>query len=119
MSLQSRLLPLMDAIRYSKRLRQAGALGWFLKGRTSTDACRSAIRLSKSLTLVDEGPLQRKVLLAVQRRPGFDDPAPWEGAVRAEPRYTKLLRENPELTRSVILKAPASDGEKGVLLMTF
>jgi glycosyltransferase involved in cell wall biosynthesis len=109
----------MDALRYSKRLRQALAWGWFLQGRTSTDACRSAIGLSKSLTLADEGPLQRMVLRAIQRLPGFDDRAPWEKAVREEPRYSRLLREAPELTRSLILKAPAANGEKGVLLMTF
>jgi|UniRef100_UPI003783D7C9 hypothetical protein len=119
MSLQPLILPLMDALRYSKRLRQALAWGWFLRGRSSTDPCRRAIGLSKSLTLADEGPLQRMVLRSIQRLPGFDDRAPWEKAVREEPRYSRLLRETPELTRSLILKAPAANGEKGVLLMTF
>jgi hypothetical protein len=43
----------------------------------------------------------------------------WSKVAANLPRYRKLLEDEPSLTRSIILKAPLADGEKGVLLMYF
>jgi glycosyltransferase involved in cell wall biosynthesis len=43
----------------------------------------------------------------------------WRDIVAVNPRYDPLIRENPQLTRSVILKGHTTQGEKGVLLTYF
>lgn len=76
-------------------------------------------RLTRALTMLESPASRARAIGALQQKPGFDNAAPWEAAVRAEPRYASLLQDKPQLTRSVILKAPGPHGEKGVLLMTF
>ena len=92
---------------------------WYLQGCATKSAGLRVSRLAKSLTMFEDGAGFHRAAQALAQRPGFAAAAPWEEAVRAEPRYASLLRDSPQLTRSVILKAPAAGGEKGVLLMTF
>ena len=119
MSLTTSLLPLKDALRYSRRLRHVG--GWLAhaRGLTAQEPAERIARLTRALTMLESPASRRRAVDALHRKPGFDDPAPWEAAVRAEPRYAGLLKDKPHLTRSVILKAPGPGGEKGLLLMTF
>lgn len=119
MSFPASLQSLKDAVRYSRGLRHAGGLIWLACGlRAGTPAVRIT-RLARALTMLDNAATRRKAVQALRQNPGFDDPAPWAEAVRAEPRYSNLLKDKPHLTRSVILKAPGPGGERGVLLMTF
>ena len=43
----------------------------------------------------------------------------WTDVVNSTPRYKSQLEKNPYLNRSIVLKAPGANGEKGVLLLTF
>jgi glycosyltransferase involved in cell wall biosynthesis len=43
----------------------------------------------------------------------------WTEVVKGLPRYRELLKMDPALTRSILLKAPGEGGERGVLLMYF
>lgn len=119
MSLSTQLLPLKDSVRYSRGLRQAYGLSEYLRGCAARNAAQRVSRLSKALTLLSYGPAFRRAVRTLEHHADFDTPIPWEEVLRAEPRYASLLKDNPQLTRSVILKAPGADGEKGVLLMTF
>lgn len=119
MSLATSLLPLKDALRYSRRLRHVGGLLTHVRGLAAWQPAMRIARLTRALTMLESPASRRRAVEALHRKPGFDDPAPWEATVRAEPRYAGLLKDKPHLTRSVVLKAPGPGGEKGLLLMTF
>jgi hypothetical protein len=119
MSLATSLLPLKDALRYSRLLRHAGGLLAHARGLAAPEPAVRIARLTRALTMLESPASRARAVRALQRKPGFDAAAPWEAAVRAEPRYAGLLKEKPHLSRSVILKSPGPGGEKGVLLMTF
>ncbi len=119
MSFPASLQPLKDSVRYSRTLRHVNGLIWNARGMLTGAPAVRITRLSRALTMLESAATRQKAVQALRRNPGFDNPAPWEEAIRAEPRYSKLLKEKPHLTRSVILKAPGPGSEKGVLLMTF
>lgn len=112
-------LPLIDAIRYSRRLRHAAGWIWYIRGMLTTMPAVRVTCLTRALRMFENAASRQKAKQALEINPGFDNPGPWEKAVRSEPRYSKLLKERPHLTRSVLLKAPRPGEEKGVLLVTF
>jgi glycosyltransferase involved in cell wall biosynthesis len=109
---------LEDQLRHSPQLRTTLALWHWLRSRLARRPVAQIRHLGKALGLA-EHPAVARLLTEDFRfllRPDLE-PA-WRTAVAGHPRYAPLLRDQPLLTRSVVLKAPA-DGEKGVLLNYF
>jgi len=114
-------LRLLDGLRHSKSLRHLNA--WRLAFQSALQqenpasaslACR-ALGFSGSARL--DHWLSRRVEKWVDEPPHHEF---WQKAVRmSHPRYDAPLRREPCLTRSMLLKAPSEDGEKGVLLTLF
>jgi glycosyltransferase involved in cell wall biosynthesis len=107
-----------DHLRHSPRLRTTLALWHWLRSRLDRRPVAQIRHLGKALGLA-EHPAVTRLLTEDFRfllRPDLE-PA-WRAAVAEHPRYAPLLRDQPQLTRSVVLKAPAGD-EKGVLLNYF
>ena len=107
-----------DHLRHSPHLRTALALWHWLRSRLDPRPVAQIRHLGKALGLA-EHPAVARLLTEDFRfllRPDLE-PA-WRAAVAGHPRYAPLLRDQPRLTRSVVLKAPAN-GEKGVLLNYF
>ncbi|HCN78108.1 MAG TPA: hypothetical protein DIT13_13060 [Verrucomicrobiales bacterium] len=123
MSLKTRLRLLLwrveDDIRYSRRLRAALAWLHWLRGRLARGLEKQARHFSKALSLA-ETP-RSAVFIAEDFRHSLATVAEpvWRRIVASNPRYTPLIQEKPLLTRSVILKAPGPQGEKGALLNYF
>lgn len=128
MSLSTRLrtLPLLrlkDNLLYSRTLRHLNACRLAVQARLSGGGAkaRAALLGCRAVSFSESEGLNRWLSAGIQ--PLIDHPAEpgfWEGVVRAaHPRYDAPLRREPGLTRSVLLKAPGPDGEKGMLLMLF
>lgn len=114
------LLRLKDSIRYSRTVRHLYACCLAAQSRMFSQT-RAAVLACRALGFSEYAGLDRRVALVVQ---SWIDRPPrekfWEDVILAShPRYGEPLRREPGLTRSVLLKAPANDGEKGVLLMYF
>lgn len=111
----------LDALRHARVIREAAALGYLLRGRLARDDARRAANFARVLNFTEIRTLARAAVRQLGRSPGLEESsaAVWSRVVRELPRYRTLVRERPALDRSVILKAPAAGGEKGILLMTF
>jgi len=113
-------LAAVDAIRYSPAVREAA--GWleFLLALFSGDPVVRGSRLTRALAFASSRKLAALCTAKIHARPGIDGVGEvWSRIVRGLPRYRNLIKERPQMDRSIILKAPAENGEKGVLLMTF
>lgn len=114
------LLRLKDNIRYSRTLRHLNACRLAVNSRMSSRK-RAVVLACRALGFSEHAGLDRHLIRVV--RPLIDRPPRekfWEDVILAShPRYGEPLRREPGLTRSVLLKAPGSHGEKGVLLMLF
>lgn len=114
------VLRLKDNIRYSRTLRHLNALRLYAQSRISSDK-RAAVHACRALGFSELSGLDRH--LSHSLRPWIDMPPEdgfWEDVIRAShPRYDAPLHREPGLTRSILLKAPSQDGEKGVLLIAF
>ncbi len=119
MRFQSFVLPIVDALRYSKQLRLAAGWWALMKAWLSGDMVARASHLARAMTYADTSYLRSKVLGALKDKPGFENTDVWTESVLTTNRYRALVRDDPSLSRSIVLKAPGIGGEKGVLLMTF
>ena len=107
-----------DHLRHSRTLRTSLALWHWLRSRLARRPVAQIRHLGKALSLA-EHPAVAQLLAEDFRDLNRPDLEPaWRAAVTSHPRYATLLRDQPQLTRSVVLKAPAP-GEKGVLLNYF
>lgn len=124
MNLKVRLLlsiwRFVDSGRHSVFLRNLNAIRLFVASCVALDHIRSAERLSCSLGFSESLWLGETIRSALKRRfPPEGNSDLWLKVAANLPRYRKLLDDEPSLTRSIILKAPLADGEKGILLMYF
>lgn len=111
---------LEDTARHSRLLRSLNAIRLVLTASVVRDDVRAAGILSRALGFSEASWLNEATIKALKRRfPPEGNSDLWRKVVAQLPRYRKLLENEPSLTRSIILKAPHSDGEKGVLLMFF
>jgi len=84
------------------------------------DSAKTAVLLSRALGFSESPTLDQWITSCLKKRftpEGNSDV--WGRVVAGLPRYRHLLVSDPALTRSIILKAPAAGGEKGVMLMYF
>ncbi len=109
-----------DAARHSRTLRHLNALRMAAQAGVS-DSVRSATLACRAIGFCEHGSLHRQ--LSKKLQPQIDAPPQpgfWDEVVRgSHERYGDNLRQNPSLTRSIILKAPSANGEKGVLMIPF
>lgn len=111
---------LLDALRYSPHSREMLGCWWLARGLLSGDAVTRGERLARALGFASGGPLLSLCVDGIRKRPGIDGAsAVWAEVVGRVPRYRDAIVSQAFLDRSVILKAPGADGERGVLLMTF
>lgn len=109
-------LRLTDELRHSRKLRSLNALRLRLRSNFSPPA-QAAAMLCRALEFSESEWLNQHIIRRLSRFPLTE--AFWRPIVAALPRYRSLVVQQPHLTRSIILKAPGPEGEKGVLLMYF
>lgn len=110
---------LVDHLRHSKILRSLNAIRLLVQGSLRSGPC-AADALSRALAFSEHVVLSQLVARQLRRRfPPESNADLWTQVVANLPRYRDLLREASHLTRSILLKAPGTGGEKGVLLMYF
>ena len=120
MNLKTRLIvPLRDGLGYCPNVRLLAAWREFGRGRLSSSVAQRAARLARALALAESPGIEAAARSALERQPGIENAAVWRAVVFSLPRYAKMMRDDPALTRSIILKSPGGNGEKGVLLMYF
>ena len=110
---------LLDSLRHSRALRSLNALRLYLIARCSR-SIRAAELYVRSLAFSESSVLDGVLIRRVVRNGELlHDEATWAAVVSNLPRYRQLIREQTQLTRSIVLKEPGLNGEKGVLLMYF
>jgi len=76
-------------------------------------------KLARGLGLLESRCGQRWVESRLRRSLDCKGSEIWGQTIQHHTRYGAIHREEPALTRTLVLKAPADGGEKGVLLATF
>lgn len=110
---------LSDFARHSPTVRLfTGATAW-LCGRATRDTVERARRLARAMEFTQSPWLTENIRHSIAQAPGFDDPETWLQILRSNPRYAQIMQADPALSRSILLKPPGVNGEKGILLMTF
>ena len=117
--LQRIVIKFKDSLRYAASVRELAGWAYWLKGMLAANPVVRLRLMTRAFGMAESRTLEataRKVLMkCVASQPS----ALWQQVVTAQPRYRDLIRKDPALSRSIILKAPGANGEKGVLLMTF
>lgn len=111
--------PVIDTLRHSPALRSLAAWTALVRGRLAGSENARAARLVRAIDLAEASGVEMAARTALAKRPGIENAAVWRAVASSLPRYRKMMGKNPALTRSIILKSPGENGEKGVLLMTF
>jgi len=75
--------------------------------------------ITRALEMGEQLAFHQKLATQLEHGGVFEDRARWVAVVRSSGRYQAHFRRRTTLNRSIILKAPGGDGEKGLLLMTF
>lgn len=113
-------LKLSDALRYSRAAREAAGWMWLGRGLLARDPVQRGSCLARAVSFAWSGTLVDLCARMLHANPGIEGAAEvWSQVVRGLPRYRELIKTRPLLDRSIVLKAPGAQGEKGVLLMTF
>ncbi len=112
-------LTVIDALRHSPALRTlAGILAW-ARAQIAGSASKRAKKLASAMEFSAWPAFSRLVRRSIQHSPGLENAEVWQDVLNTNPRYRRLIESDPSLSRSILLKAPVENGEKGVLLMTF
>ena len=110
---------LEDSLRHSLLLRSLVAVLHWAKSRVSPKATSKITHLAKALALTESGAASDFYSKDFRELLQTEDPQAWHEVIHSNPRYSRILRDEPQLTRSAILKAPGPNQEKGVLLTYF
>src|SRR5439155_25000295 len=105
----------LDALRYSSALEKLAAATTVLRMKLTRGEVRSAALALKARRLTHGGWLERKAQKKLDRSWRHCGDV-WTNHRIGRQRYAKLL-ESPALDRTIVLKAPSSGGEKGVMLI--
>ena len=106
-----------DSLRHSPLVRELA--GWLalLRARFQRTPTSAASWHCRALDLANSTLLQDLALASLT--PHLNDTDLWHKVVSGLPRYRTLIPTQPALTRSIILKSPGPNGEKGALLLYF
>lgn len=113
------LIRIMDNFRYSRRVRAMLAWQFWWRGKLVRRLDSRISHFTKALALAETPGSWRRIMESVKPLMNPARESKWRSVVTSHPRYSSLLREKPHLTRSVVLKEPGADGEKGLLLNYF
>ena len=105
----------LDALRYSSALEKLAAATTVLRMKLARGEVRSAALALKARRLTHGGWLERTAQKKLDRSWRHCGDV-WTNHRIGRQRYAKLL-ESPALDRTIVLKAPSSGGEKGVMLI--
>lgn len=109
-----------DDVKYAARSREWMGWLWLFRGVMTRDKALRGTRLARALGFAMSERLRGICISKLNACPGIDGAAAvWTEVARRNARYGAIIKKQPRLERSIILKAPGNDGEKGVLLMTF
>lgn len=109
----------VDHARHSKLLRTLNAARHYFQAQLEGGS-NAASRLATALAFSEHPLWDQRITSSLMTRFAPESNAElWSQVVAGLPRYRQLIKADPQLTRSIILKAPGINGEKGVLLMYF
>lgn len=109
-----------DELQHSPFIRECAGWALFFRGMMAGEAAARGAHLARAIGFAFSQRLADRCTKALHAQPGIDRAGEaWSRIVSGLPRYRELLKQRPHLDRSIILKAPSDDGEKGVLLLTF
>jgi len=104
-----------DWLYYSRLPREISAALHFLRGKWTRDPAAKLERAIDAYRFSSIGPIKQRALESIRDR----TPSPiWREQKIGWSRYAEQLKD-PALTRTVVLKAPGENGEKGAMLLTF
>lgn len=106
-------------LQYSPCFREL--MGWLqvMSGRMSAKPSVRAAKLMRGFSLVGSSWSQNRICDMLRKHPGIEAEAVWRDTMKEHHHFGPLMRKLPGLSRSIVLKAPAAHGEKGILLLTF
>jgi len=120
MRIQTAVWRVEDFLRHSSHVRNLNAIFLVARAYASNVEAVAARHLSRALAFSENPALSRRITASIMKRfpPEFTQ-GTWRQVVEDIPNYRKILESDPQLTRSILLKAPGLNGEKGVLLLYF
>jgi hypothetical protein len=106
-------------LQYSPFVREL--MGWMqvVSGRMSRKPSVRAAKLVRGMSLMASEWARNRIYKMLQKNPGIDAEGVWRDTLKEHQQFRPLLQRLPGLSRTIVLKAPAANGEKGVLLLTF
>ncbi len=108
-----------DALRYNPQLRHAKGLMHLLRSRLSRTTSRHLHQLCSAVPLLLDGEVKARAMERI--RPHLDGPSAsvWRESQIGWERYAEHLKKDSHVSRTLMLKAPAANGEKGVIVTHF
>jgi glycosyltransferase involved in cell wall biosynthesis len=110
---------LKDGVRYSQPVREGIGQMLGLLARLTQDPSKRLSLLCRAVSLCDRREKWQPLMTRLHQAADDATALTWTAALRHRSRLPAIVKSRPELTRSVILKAPGPNGEKGVLLHYF
>ena len=108
-----------DRLRHSRRIRELLARTCALAGTVVPSLPKRYQLTLRALEATEDASLRNVLVQRLNAWGLFEQPDLLREMARSSPRYQNQFRRRMTLNRSIILKAPQTGGEKGVLLMTF
>ncbi|MBB5038521.1 glycosyltransferase [Prosthecobacter dejongeii] len=109
---------LSDTLRYSETVRSGVGRLLSFAALWTKKPTRVAL-LTRALSLCDRPATWQPILKRLQQETHGADDRLWREAMQDSSRLPGLVKKDPALTRTVLLKRPGENGEKGVLLHYF
>lgn len=108
---------IIDTLRHARWVREGAGWWNWLVARVQRSRASAVAHDCRALDLAESSALEG--MARAKLSPWLTDVALWRQVVAGLPRYRQLVPTQPGLSRSLLLKAPAEGGEKGVLLLYF
>ena len=106
-------------IQYSPLVRESAGWASVLSGLVSGKPAVRAAKLARGLERMAFQTSQDQVAAMLRKSPGFEASDVWRETIANHHQNGLAFSQQPALSRSIILKAPGANGEKGILLLTF
>ncbi len=121
MNPELRRLPLRveDSLRHSRMVRESLAQLLGLAGGLAASLRKRCQFTMRALEATENATYRARLVRRLNAWDAFTKRDLWLDLARTSPRYQSQYKHRMTLGRSIILKAPSTNGEKGALLMTF
>lgn len=107
-----------DELRYSEVIREGLGQCLRLLARFTQGPKRLAL-LTRALSLCDRESAWKPIMKDIHQTAEKANTGTWKAALLERSRLPGIVKQQPALTRTIILKAPGAAGEKGVILAYF